>query len=426
VLLGLYRLASLAAPPALRLVLARRLARGKEDGARLGERRGEAGSARPTGRLVWLHGASIGEAVSALPLIERLLARDPAGHVLVTTGTVTSARIMAERLPHGARHQFVPVDALPWVARFLDHWRPDAALWIESELWPNLVGETARRGVPMALINARMSDRSFRRWQRWPGLARGLVGGFRLVLAQSERDAERYRALGAGDARAAGNLKFAAQPLAADAAALAALRSALGARPAIVAASFHPGEDAVLAAALTHPAWPRAALAILVPRHPEKAAAMRATLEARGLAVARRSAGEVVAPETRVYLADTLGELGLFYRAGMAAVIGGSFVPHGGQNPLEPALLGKPVVLGPHMDNFAAVAEALLAAGGARRAADGAALALALAELAETDAAARAGAAALAAAEAERGVLDRVMTALEPLLPAKETARAPA
>jgi 3-deoxy-D-manno-octulosonic-acid transferase len=425
-LLGLYRLASLAAPPALRLVLARRRARGKEDAARLGERRGEPGAERPAGSLVWIHGASIGEAVSALPLIERLLARDPAGHVLVTTGTVTSARIMAERLPQGARHQFVPADALPWVRRFLDHWRPDAALWIESELWPNLVAETARRGVPMALVNARLSDRSFQRWRRWPGLARALVGAFRLVLAQTARDAERYRALGAANARAAGNLKFAAQPLAADAAAEAEFRRALGGRPAVVAASFHPGEDAVLAAALASPAWPRDALAILVPRHPEKAGAMRAALEARGLAVARRSAGDTIGPATRVYLADTLGELGLFYRAAAAAVIGGSFVPHGGQNPLEAALLGKPAVLGPHMANFAAVAEALVAAGGARRAEDGPALAAALAAYVGTDAGARAGDAARAAAEAERGVLDRVLVALEPVLPAREAARAPA
>lgn len=425
-LLAAYRLVSAAAPPALRLLLARRRARGKEDAARLGERQGEPGRARPAGRLVWLHGASIGEAVSALPLVERLLQRDPALHALVTTGTVTSARIMAERLPPRAFHQFVPVDALPWVRRFLDHWRPDAAIWIESELWPNLVAETARRGTAMALVNARLSDRSFARWRRWPGLARALAGAFRLVLAQSERDAERYRALGAAEARAIGNLKFAAAPLPADEAAVAKFRAALGGRPAVVAASIHPGEDAVMAAALADPAWPDGAVLVVVPRHPEKAAAMAETFRARGLAVARRSAGEVLGPATRVYLADTLGELGLFYRAAAAAIVGGSFVPHGGQNPLEAALLGRPILFGPHMGNFAAVAEALIAAGGARPVADAGTLAAAIGDTLAGDAGVRAGEAARRAAEAERGVLDRALAALAPLVSGPEVARASA
>ncbi|MCW5774362.1 MAG: 3-deoxy-D-manno-octulosonic acid transferase, partial [Rhodospirillaceae bacterium] len=192
-----YRLLSTLAPPALEALLRRRAARGKEDPARLGERKGIAVRPRPAGRLVWLHGASVGEALSVLPLIARLRARLPAATVMVTTGTVTSARLMAERLPEGTFHQFAPLDAAPWVKRFLDHWRPDLALWVESELWPNLLLQTAGRGTPLVLVNARLSERSFRGWRRWPRAARRLSAAFRLVLAQTETDAARYRALGA-------------------------------------------------------------------------------------------------------------------------------------------------------------------------------------------------------------------------------------
>jgi 3-deoxy-D-manno-octulosonic-acid transferase len=290
-ILGAYRGLSTLAPPALKLLLKRRLARGKEDAARLGERMGIAARARPEGKLVWLHGASVGEALSTLPLIERVLKRLPQAHVLVTSGTVTSARIMAERLPDRAFHQFVPLDAAPWVARFLDHWRPDLALWIESELWPNLLRQTAARGIPIALVNARMRERSFRGWKRWPGAARDLLGAFRLVLAQSETYAERFRALGAAEASVAGNLKYAAPPLPADEAKLAALRAAIGTRRVWLAASIHPGEEAAVAEAQSLLKRAGGALGIVVPRHPPKGAAMAEAIRARGLTVAVRSAG---------------------------------------------------------------------------------------------------------------------------------------
>jgi 3-deoxy-D-manno-octulosonic-acid transferase len=174
--LGTYRLATRAILPAVKLYLARRTRRGKEDPARRGERLGQADRPRPAGPLIWAHAASVGESLSLLPLIDRLLALLPTAHLMVTSGTVTSATLLAQRLPARAFHQYVPVDHPGAVARFLDHWRPDLALWVESELWPNLVADTHRRGVPMVLLNAKMSERSMRGWLRFPGMIRTLLG----------------------------------------------------------------------------------------------------------------------------------------------------------------------------------------------------------------------------------------------------------
>jgi 3-deoxy-D-manno-octulosonic-acid transferase len=423
VILGAYRGLSALAPPALRLLLKRRLARGKEDAERLGERMGIAACARPAGPLVWVHAASVGESLSTLPLIERVLARVPAAHLLVTTGTVTSAKLMAERLPPRAFHQFVPLDAAPWVARFLDHWRPSLALWIESELWPNLLRETSARGFPAALVNARMTERSFRGWQRWPGAARTLLGAFRVVLAQNESYAERFRALGAPHVSVVGNLKYAAPPLPADAAKLEALRAAIGARPVWLAASIHPGEEEAVAEAQTRLKRASGALCIVVPRHPEKGAAMAAAIRARGPAVGLRSAGAEPGADTAVYVADTLGELGLFYRVARLALVGGSLIPHGGQNPIEPALFGVPVLHGPYVENFADVIRALAHAGAALEVRDGASIAACLEQLLpRPNELAAMGEGARRCAEAERGVIDRVMAVLEPLMtPLAET-----
>lgn len=421
-ILGAYRSLSSLAPPALRLLLRRRLARGKEDAERLPERMGIAARPRPAGPLVWLHAASVGEALSALPLVERVLARRPEAHVLVTTGTLTSAGLMARRLPARAFHQFVPLDAAPWVARFLEHWRPDLALWIESELWPNLLLQSAARGIPLALVNARLSERSFRGWRRWPASARQLLASFQIVLAQTETDAARYRALGAAQVAMPGNLKYAAPPLPADEAKLAELRAGIGARPVWLAASIHPGEEIHVAAAqrILANSVP-GALAIVVPRHPEKGAAMQAAMAATGkapdLSIARRAAGEALASDTGIYIADTLGELGLFYRLAGAAFVGGSFIAHGGQNPIEPAALGVPVLHGPHMENFAAVIAGFDRMDAARLVADPASLAAQLADiLGRPEVRARMGETAKTLAESERGVIDRVMAALEPLL----------
>jgi len=413
--------AATLAAPTLHLHLRLRARRGKEDPDRLAERWGDAAS-RPPGRLFWVHAASVGEMLSALPVIAAMAAGDPALRFLVTTGTRTAATLLPRRLPPelAARvvHRYAALDVPAWVARFLDSWRPDAAAFVESELWPNLLAAAHRRRIPLALVNARLSAGSAARWRRWaPGLAARLLGGFRLVLAQSVADAERLRALGAAGVTAPGNLKFAAPPLPAEPDTLAALRAAIGERPVWLAASTHPGEEAIAAAAhrallLAHPRL----LLVLAPRHPERGAVLAASL---GAGVARRAAGELPTSATAIYLADTMGELGLFYRIARVALVGGSLVPHGGQNPLEPARLGCAILVGPHTANFADPVARLLAAGGARRvAADSEALAAAIIALVDSPEAraAMTVAAAAAVAPAETLVAD-VAEALLALLP---------
>ncbi len=369
-------LAGLAAP-ALRWNLHRRARLGKEEAARLPEREGH-GATRPAGRLIWLHAASVGESLSILPLIQALAERDPALTILVTTGTVTSARLLPRRLPEALRgrvlHRYAPLDVPAWVERFLDGWRPDAAGFVESELWPNILGAAHARGIPLALLNARISGRTSRRWARWaPGFARQLLGRFQLIMPRSAEDAQRLLALGARGLAPPGDLKLAAPPLPADAGALAALRDAIGARPVLLAASTHPGEEAQIlnAAEALRRDWPQL-LTILAPRHPERGASL-GPWPRRGLG-ALPDAGPV-------YLADTMGEMGLLYRVADIAFIGGSLVPHGGQNPLEAARLGCPMILGPHMQNFREATSGLLAAGGARQVADAAALAAIVADM---------------------------------------------
>jgi 3-deoxy-D-manno-octulosonic-acid transferase len=413
-----------ALAPVLPLHLRRRAARGKEIPARLRERYGE-GAERPPGRLLWLHAASVGETVSILPLIEVLARRDPALRFLVTTGTVTSAALLGQRLPPELAprlaHRFVPLDVPRWVARFLDGWRPDAAIFVESELWPNLVAATAARGIPMALVNARMSARAAGRWARVPGLARRVLSAFSIVLAQSEEDAARFRALGAPGAACPGNLKFAAAPLPADVDALARLAALVGDRPTWVAASTHPGEEAMVLDAHQRlaPAHP-GLLTIIVPRHPERGAEVAAL--AGDIPAARRSLGEDPAPGTQVLVADTLGELGLWYRLARLAFVGGSLVPRGGQNPLEPARLNCPVLVGPHGWNFADILNRLIAAGGVVRIDVGSDPAAALAEavadmLTDSDRRQAQARAAAAVAAEQAGLPDRIALALAPLLP---------
>ncbi|MBR0681047.1 3-deoxy-D-manno-octulosonic acid transferase [Roseomonas eburnea] len=420
----LWRWATTAFAPVLKAHLRRRAARGKEAPDRIPERFGEA-AARPPGRLLWLHAASVGESLSVLPLIEALAARDAALSILVTTGTVTSATLLARRLPPGLTgrvvHRFVPLDVPRWAARFLDGWRPDAVVFVESELWPNLIAATAARGIPLALVNGRMSDRSARWWGRAPGLAREVLAPFSLVLAQTGEDAARFRAMGA-PAQCWGNLKLAAPPLPVDSAELARLAALLAGRPVWLAASTHPGEEAIAIAAhrrvaAAHPGL----LTIIVPRHPERGAEVAAL--AGDLPVARRSTGEDPGAGTAILVADTLGELGLFYRLARVAFVGGSLVPHGGQNPLEPARLGCPVLTGPHTWNFAEILARMEAVQGLCRIDPGTEPAAALAQrlgdmLTNPDRArAQAEAAALVAAD-QAGLPERIAAALLPLLAA--------
>ncbi len=417
-LLGLYRGLTTVGLPLIQLLLLQRIARGKEDPSRIDERRGVASLQRPEGPLVWLHAASIGEAQSVLVLIDRMTRERPALNILMTTGTVTSASLMRERLPKRAIHQFVPVDRPAWVRRFLNYWRPDLGLWVESELWPNLLLETAARGTPMVLLNARISAGSHTAWQRARGLAHHLLSSFSLVLAQDETVAERLRDLGAADVTVSGNLKTAAAPLPATAAALLALQDAIGTRPLWLAASTHDGEEAIAGQAHVEIAKNRPGLlTIIAPRHPQRAAEIAAHLKRENLVVARRSLSEPITGQVDIYLADGTGELGLFYRIAPIAFIGGSLIPHGGQNMLEPALLKCAILHGPHVTNFQTIADDLAKAGASRQIDNANALAATVEALlaAPDDATAMADAAAATAAIHD-GVLDRVVEALSPLL----------
>ncbi len=414
--LALYRGLTTAGLPLFLRLLSRRVKRGREDAARLGERMGRAGAPRPEGPLIWLHAASIGEAQSVLVLIERLLGQRSDLSVLLTTGTVTSARLMGERLPARARHQFVPLDRRTWVRAFLDHWRPDAALWVESELWPNMILETAARGIPMALVNARLSQTAHASWRRARKSAARLLAAFDIVLAQDEVTASRLRDLGAGEVAVTGTLKFAAAPLPADAAALAGMKSQLGDRPCWLAASVHPGEaEAVARVHLGLRGARPDLLTLVVPRHPARAPDFAAVMAQAGLTTAFRSAGE--APSGDVYIADTVGELGLFYRLAPVCFIGGSLVPHGGQNLLEAAQLDCAVVHGPNMQNFQTVATEMAAAGGCMEIAHAAGLAGAIEALLD-DPARRTDltAAARDMADAKGAVLDLALARLAPVL----------
>lgn len=415
-----YRAAAALVSPAVRLLLRRRLAAGREEPARIGERFGRPGLARPRGGLVWIHATSVGESASVLPLISAIRRRDPAPEILITSTTRTSAAMLLRSLPSGVLHQYAPVDTPGVVRAFLRHWRPDLCLLVESELWPSMLTALHRRRVPVVLLNGRMSERSYRRWRRVPAVAATLMKGLALTLASSPEHAARLRTLGALKTRFVGDLKYAAAPLDADPTDLQRLTSALGDRPVWLAASTHPGEEEIVAS--VHRAIGRrlpGLVTILAPRHPERGGAIAEALRRSGLVVARRAAGETIGPETTVYVADTIGELGLFYRAVPVAFVGGSLVRHGGHNLLEPARLGCAILHGPHTQNFAETVAAMAKAGAALPVADDAALTHAVERLL-TDPAERqrlADAAAGFAAEGGR-VLDAVLSELAPFLDA--------
>jgi 3-deoxy-D-manno-octulosonic-acid transferase len=415
--LRLYRVASVAAaaPLAPRL-LAWRVKRGKENPARLTERYGVTGAPRPAGPLVWVHGSSVGEMLAVIPLIERLRAMNFA--VLATSGTVTSAALTEQRLPAGAVHQFIPLDAPRFVGRFLDHWRPDLALFVESDLWPNLILACADRAIPMILVNGRVSERSFSRWRLLPGVIAALLGRFDLCLTQSDADLQRYARLGAPHVRNVGNLKLDVPAPPVDQAALRKLTSIVAPRPVIAAASTHAGEEsAVIAAHRQLRAGCPSLLTIIAPRHPERGASVAEMARAAGLAVAQRSRGDLPNPDIDVFVADTLGELGLTYRIASIVFMGGSLVSHGGQNPIEAVRLGAAVVHGPHVWNFAEIYATLDAAGGAALVSDEDALTARLAGWLANPAQ-RLAAADAAAATLDQlgGALERTLAALEPYL----------
>lgn len=384
---------------------------------RLGERFGAAPQLAPGA--IWLHAVSLGETRAALPLIRALLARHPGRPLLVTTTTPTGSAQVREALGERVAHCYAPWDLPGACARFLDRTQPALAVIMETELWPNLFAACAARGVPLVVANARLSARSARGYARVPRLIRPTLAATTLIAAQAAADAGRFVTLGAPNVEVTGNLKFdLALPAALPSRALA-LRQGWGAtRPVWIAASTHAGEDEQLLAAhaTLRARWPDLLL-VLVPRHPERFDAVAALVQTRGFALARRSHNEA-ASAAAVYLGDTMGELLLLAAASDAAFVGGSLVPTGGHNVLEPAALGVPVAWGPHMFNFAAAEQLLAEAGAGRQVRDAADLAVAIGGwLADPALRARCGAAGAAVVAANRGALARLLERLDALLP---------
>jgi 3-deoxy-D-manno-octulosonic-acid transferase len=401
---------------AARVLLRRRQKQGKEDASRIAERRGHPGQERPDGPLVWVHAASVGEFTSVLPLVDELDGRGLS--ILVTTGTLSSAQLAQTRLPAGVIHQFMPLDVPSFMQRFLAHWRPDLVVLTESEIWPNLLHELQRGHVPVVIANARMSERSFLRWRRSGAAVRAVLEGIHLCLAQSDADAERLSALGAPRVQSTGNLKFDVPPPPAAPVPLAKLKTSVFGRRVIIAASTHPGEHGILVEAHRRlRADTKNLLTIIVPRHPDAADEIARLAEAAGIRAARRSERPEPAYDTGIFIVDTIGELGLFYRIAELAFVGGSLVAHGGQNPIEPAKLGIPILHGPHVRNFTEIYGALDSAEGALevRGVDDLSVA-ASALLADADSRELMRRAARDVMQTHSGALQRTLAALEPYL----------
>lgn len=349
-MLQFYRLLSNAGKPLFRSLLERRVKDGKEISVRILEREGISSRPRPAGPLIWVHAASVGESQSALILVTRLLRAYSKAHILMTTGTVSSAMLMEKKLPERTFHQFYPADHPDWVKAFLDHWQPNFVIWMESELWPNMLSEIGRRNIPAALVNARLSQKSFNRWLWIKNTAKEILGAFSLVLAQSDKEAERYKILGARNVTATGNLKYSAQPLPCNDQDLQILTASVSGRPLWVFASTHKGEEAMACRIHQHlkTALPEL-LTIIIPRHPERREEIAHICEQQKLQFILRGEEKSLPKEnTDIYIADTFGELGLFYRLSPIACIGRSFSDDGGggHNPIEAAQLNCAVLHG--------------------------------------------------------------------------------
>jgi 3-deoxy-D-manno-octulosonic-acid transferase len=400
-------------------LLQRRVKRGKEDSLRWREKLGQTDYPRPEGPLVWFHGVSVGESLSALPIIVAMATDRPDLNILLTSATTTSADILAKRLPKGVIHQFAPIDTPQAIKAFLDHWHPDLAVFIESDIWPTQLRELTQRNTPHVLLSARITEKTYKGWQRFKSAMRPLLTGYALVMAQDKASEDRLKSMGVTVGPRA-NLKTLGAPLPVDTKALSELKKLVGKQFIYFAASTHYGEDSLIAKALEPALW-GGDLLILAPRHPIRAAEIRLDLEAFGLKVAQRSKSEPVTSQTHIYLADTLGELGLFFSVAGITIMGGSFLEDiGGHNPLEAARLGKSVITGPDISNWSGIYADLLDAEGGFRVKGTAELGFLLSQLRQHPEAVKAAdGKALKISRREADTLDVVWTALEPLLPAK-------
>ncbi|MBU6406155.1 MAG: 3-deoxy-D-manno-octulosonic acid transferase [Alphaproteobacteria bacterium] len=361
--LHLYRTATILAGPALGLWLRARVGRGKEDPARLAERFGRASRDRPPGRLFWLHAASVGESGVALQLADGLLGRNATAAVLITTGTRTGAAKVEAAANQRIIHQFSPLDRPDAVRRFLEHWRPDWAVFVESEIWPNQILAAKAHGAALALVNARMSPAALANWKRAPKAARKVFSAFQSITTADARTAAGLLELGARRAVYLGNIKFAAPAPPIDVMARAWLAKEIRDRPVWLAASTHRGEEEIVleAHAQVRRALPDALL-LLAPRHPERGQEIAALAEG----APRRSLNQTIGAAP-VYIADTMGEMGALYAVASVALVAGSLRPElKGHNPMEPAKIGAAVLTGPYVESFEEAYEALFRAGGAR------------------------------------------------------------
>jgi len=420
--LASYGLAVRLLAPFAGLWLKSRARKGKEDASRLEERFGRYAQARPTGAVIWFHAASVGESGVALSQIEAMAARAPSLSFLISTGTRTSAELVARRATPRVTHVYAPLDSACAVRRFLNHWRPDLGVFVESELWPNLILAAEARRMPLALVNARMSPKSLARWRRWRAAGARLLKAFAFVAAADARTAEALSDVRSAAVPMLGNLKLAAPAPRIDAAARATLSEQIGARPVWLAASTHEGEDEIaLAAHATLRAKEPSALLIIAPRHPERGEAIAAL--AGG--APRRSRFEPIG-NANVYVADTLGELGLFYALAPVSLVAGSLLPHlKGHNPIEPAKLNSAILTGPHVESFQDVFGALSAAGGAKLTPDADSIASAVLTLWRDEAArTRQLDAARAATAQGAGALETTVERLLQLAPPNATAKA--
>lgn len=414
--LSAYRLAGSAIYPFVGGYVRYRARRGKEDPARRRERYGKTNLERPDGPLIWVHAASVGETVAVAPLIDRLAGMDI--NIILTTGTVTSARVAEERLGDVVIHQYVPLDLKPAVSRFLDHWQPDLAIMAESEIWPMTILELGARRVPQVLVNGRLSDRSFASWSKRPDLAHALFENLAHVIAQSDEDGDRFMRLGARPITVSGNLKVDTPAPPVDSAELKAIRSEIGRRRVWAAVSTHDGEEDIAGGvhqrlSSRHPGL----LTVIVPRHPDRGAAIASALSGRGLKVSRRSLGQAISADTDILLGDTIGEMGLYLRLTDIAFVGRSLTAGGGQNPLEPAMLGAAVLSGRNVQNFREAYDRLIKGGGARFVKDGEMLAGAVNFLIVNDQQRQDMiAAGKETVESMRGALDRTLQTLDPYI----------
>lgn len=361
--LNIYGGLGYVAMPFTGTLLRYRAAKGKEDLNRITERYGYA-SVNTSNRIcIWVHAASLGETRAVLPLIRHFV--EMRFEVVFTTVTVTAARIAEIELPKGAIHQYAPLDMKPFIKRFLKHWKPSMAIFVESELWPTTMMELSRQNIPQVLVNARMSERSFKRWKQFDVVSNALFENVCLSIAQTNEDAARFKELGVHSVTNSGNLKFDSDLPEVDVGQLAKFQEAIGERPVWLATSTHDREELIVAK--THILLKRAfpnLLTIIAPRHPHRVNKIIDELTALNLKVGQRSTGALPAADEDIYIGDTIGELGLFYRLAPCSLIGGSLVPHGGQNPIEPARLGSAIIHGPNVANFANIYDAIAKQGG--------------------------------------------------------------